>query len=184
MRVADARRYVRLHGRSNGCAQYFQLSRREGSGVVALTSAWALRSTSVSTRGHSSSTRCGPAARTSTSTPRTLRSPDTVRAKPSTPVSTRSRSLPTRRSVAALDGRTETATGARVNVRRRDGTTFPAKLDLSVVPRNDGGRYIVGLLEHVEAGERAAARTTGCATSVRCPRTRSCRGSPTSCGRR
>ena len=60
--------------------------------------------------------------------------------------------------VAALDSQAD-ATGVRVVVRRRDGTTFPAKLDLRVLPRNDGGRYLVGLLEDLEAGKRAADRT-------------------------
>ena len=62
-------------------------------------------------------------------------------------------------NVAELDGRSEAATGMRARVRRRDGTTFPAKLDLSVLPRTDGARYIVGLLERVETGERATDRT-------------------------
>jgi signal transduction histidine kinase len=57
--------------------------------------------------------------------------------------------------VAELDRRADAATGVRVAIRRRDGTTFPARLDLCVLPRDDGGRYIVGLLEG-EAAERAA----------------------------
>jgi PAS domain S-box-containing protein len=46
----------------------------------------------------------------------------------------------------------------RVVVRRRDGTTFPAKLELKSVPRDDGGRYLLGLLEDVTGGERAGDR--------------------------
>ena len=60
--------------------------------------------------------------------------------------------------VAALDGPGDTSTSRRVNVRRRDGTTFPAKLELRAVPRRDGGRYVVGLLEDIGPGERAADR--------------------------
>jgi signal transduction histidine kinase len=58
--------------------------------------------------------------------------------------------------VAALDGRADAAKGVRVGIRRRDGTTLPAKLDLCVLPRADGGRYIAGLLA-AEPGERAVA---------------------------
>jgi PAS domain S-box-containing protein len=58
-------------------------------------------------------------------------------------------------TVTALDGRNEAMTaGQRVDIRRRDGTVFPAKLELGVVPRDDGGRYFVGLLEHRESVER------------------------------
>jgi signal transduction histidine kinase len=60
--------------------------------------------------------------------------------------------------VAALDGCTEAAT-VRVGIRRRDGTTFPAKLDLRVLRRDGGGRYIVGVLEDLEPGKRAADST-------------------------
>jgi signal transduction histidine kinase len=56
--------------------------------------------------------------------------------------------------VAALDARPDAAKGVRVGIRRRDGTTLPAKLDLRVLTRADGGRYIAGLLA-VEPGERA-----------------------------
>ncbi len=58
--------------------------------------------------------------------------------------------------VAALDARADAAKGVRVGIRRRDGTTLPAKLDLRVVTRADGGRYVAGLLA-VESGERAVA---------------------------
>ena len=63
----------------------------------------------------------------------------------------------------------------RVSVRRRDGTTLPAKLDLRVLPRDDGGRYIVGLLEGVETGERATDRkpaASHCRRHGRCGRPR------------
>jgi signal transduction histidine kinase len=61
--------------------------------------------------------------------------------------------------VAALDGRTEAATDVRVGIRRRDGTTCPAKLDLRVLRRDGEGRYIVGLLEILDSSEHTAART-------------------------
>jgi signal transduction histidine kinase len=49
----------------------------------------------------------------------------------------------------------------RVNIRRRDGTTFPAKLELRALPRHEGGRYVVGLLEGIGPGERATDRKSG-----------------------
>ena len=61
--------------------------------------------------------------------------------------------------IAALDAATEAATTKRVTIRRRDGTTFAARLALRTAPQGDaGGRYIVGMLEAVGAGERAADR--------------------------
>ena len=45
---------------------------------------------------------------------------------------------------------------ARVVVRRRDGTSFPAKVELRTVPRAGRGRLLVGTIEHVTAGERAS----------------------------
>ena len=57
-------------------------------------------------------------------------------------------------SVARLD---ETGSGtARVSVRRRDGTTVAAKLELRAVPRSDGTRYLLGLLDPLEAGDAPA----------------------------
>lgn len=47
---------------------------------------------------------------------------------------------------------------ARVVVRRRDGTTFPAKVDVRAVPRGKRGRYLVGTIEDVTFGERATDR--------------------------
>lgn len=47
---------------------------------------------------------------------------------------------------------------ARVVVRRRDGTTFPAKVELSAVPRDGGGRLLLGTIEPVTLGERATDR--------------------------
>lgn len=55
-------------------------------------------------------------------------------------------------AVVALDRPHEAAARSRVELRRRDGTTVAAKLELRAVPRGDGGRYLVGLLE--EAGGR------------------------------
>jgi signal transduction histidine kinase len=61
--------------------------------------------------------------------------------------------------IAALDGPAEVATTKRVTVRRRDGTTFAAKLALRTTPHGDSGRrYIVGLFDAIGAGERAADR--------------------------
>lgn len=48
----------------------------------------------------------------------------------------------------------------RVVVRRRDGTTFPAKIELKRVRRDDGGSYLLGTLEDVTGGERAADRAS------------------------
>jgi signal transduction histidine kinase len=61
--------------------------------------------------------------------------------------------------VAALGGRADAAAGVQVSIRRRDGATLPATLDLRVLPRADGGRYLVGLLaaESDERADRAAA---------------------------
>jgi signal transduction histidine kinase len=62
--------------------------------------------------------------------------------------------------VVALDNRTEAATDVRVGIRRRDGTTCPAKLDLRVLQDDGERRYIVGLLETDDSGEHAADRTS------------------------
>jgi signal transduction histidine kinase len=69
-------------------------------------------------------------------------------------------------TVASLDDRPPPAAGQRVNIRRRDGTVFPAKLDLRVLPRDDGGRYVIGLLEGLESGERSADRTPAARPAV------------------
>jgi signal transduction histidine kinase len=57
-------------------------------------------------------------------------------------------------TVAALDNPPGAAATSRVSLRRRDGTTVAAELDLRCVPRGDGGRYFVGLLRKLAAGER------------------------------
>lgn len=59
-------------------------------------------------------------------------------------------------AVAALDGPLGIVPTSRVAVQRRDGTPLQATLQLRAVPRSDGGRYIVGLLEAF-ADERQAA---------------------------
>ena len=58
---------------------------------------------------------------------------------------------------AALAGDAQSGS-ARVDVRRRDGTTFPAKVELRAVPRAEGGRYLVGTIDDVTFGERATDR--------------------------
>ncbi len=60
-------------------------------------------------------------------------------------------------AVAALDTLGATPT-SRVDLRRRDGTTFAAKLELRPVPRSDGGCYLVGLLEALGTAERPNER--------------------------
>jgi signal transduction histidine kinase len=57
-------------------------------------------------------------------------------------------------TVAALDNPLGAAATSRISLRRRDGTTVAAELDLRCVPRADGGRYFVGLLGNLAAAER------------------------------
>ena len=57
--------------------------------------------------------------------------------------------------VSALDATAEGSASKRVQVRRRDGTTIPAQLELRGLPRGGSGRYVVGLLEPIASGERA-----------------------------
>jgi PAS domain S-box-containing protein len=59
------------------------------------------------------------------------------------------------REVSALEDPAEAPT-RRVRIRRRDGTTVPAQLELRPVARGNAGDYVVGLLEPIENGERAA----------------------------
>ena len=54
--------------------------------------------------------------------------------------------------IVALDPALGGAPTSRVEVRRRDGSTLAAKLELRFAPRSDGGRYVIGLLEPL-AGE-------------------------------
>jgi signal transduction histidine kinase len=61
-------------------------------------------------------------------------------------------------SVVALDRTLGAAATGRVDVRRRDGTTRAATLELRSVRRSDGSRYVVGLLEHLAAGEQQSGR--------------------------
>jgi signal transduction histidine kinase len=49
--------------------------------------------------------------------------------------------------IAPLTATADLAPSTRVSVRRRDGTTVPAVLHLRTVPRSDGGRYVIGMLE-------------------------------------
>jgi signal transduction histidine kinase len=57
--------------------------------------------------------------------------------------------------VSALEGRAEASASKRVRLRRRDGTTVRARLELRRV--EGAGRYVVGLLEAVENGARIEA---------------------------
>ena len=57
-------------------------------------------------------------------------------------------------TVTALDRRLGAAATSRVSVRRRDGSTVAAELELHAVPRNNGGRYLVGLLGKFGTNER------------------------------
>jgi signal transduction histidine kinase len=54
--------------------------------------------------------------------------------------------------VSALEDQTQAIASKRVKVRRRDGTTLSVQLDLR---RGNAGRFVAGLLEPVEDGERA-----------------------------
>jgi len=63
--------------------------------------------------------------------------------------------------VTRFDGHEPGSKSARVNIRRRDGAIFPAKLELQPLPRGGDGRYVLGMLESVQAGERAADRKVG-----------------------
>ena len=59
--------------------------------------------------------------------------------------------------VAALDtGEGQVAAAKQVRIRRQDGTTFPARLELRSVQRGDA-RYVVCLLSSVDSGERTAS---------------------------
>jgi signal transduction histidine kinase len=60
-------------------------------------------------------------------------------------------------TVVALDRPLGAAATSRVDVRRRDGTTVAAELELRSVPRSDGGRYLVGLLEEPAAAAEPQA---------------------------
>jgi signal transduction histidine kinase len=51
----------------------------------------------------------------------------------------------------------ELPTDRRVDIRRRDGTLLAAKLHVGALPRDDGGRYLVGRLERLDTGARSAA---------------------------
>ncbi|HSC14017.1 MAG TPA: ATP-binding protein [Gammaproteobacteria bacterium] len=57
--------------------------------------------------------------------------------------------------VSALDTAAEGSASKRVQVRRRDGTTVPAQLELRGLPRVGSARYVVGLLEPLASGKRA-----------------------------
>jgi signal transduction histidine kinase len=60
--------------------------------------------------------------------------------------------------VAALASRPAPSTTSGVTVRRRDGTTLRAKLELCALPSSDGSRYLLGLLDATGNGERAGHR--------------------------
>jgi signal transduction histidine kinase len=60
-------------------------------------------------------------------------------------------------AVAAFDRPLDTPATKRVSLRRRDGKTLTAELELRSVPRSNGGRYWIGLLEPA-AGERRTER--------------------------
>ena len=59
--------------------------------------------------------------------------------------------------VSALDTPGDTSASKRVQVRRRDGTTIPAQLELRSLPRGSAGHYVVGLLEPLDDAEKGAA---------------------------
>jgi signal transduction histidine kinase len=60
--------------------------------------------------------------------------------------------------IVALDPGLGGAPTSRVELRRRDGSTLAAKLELRSVPRSDSGRYVIGLLEPLAPGERQTDR--------------------------
>ena len=61
--------------------------------------------------------------------------------------------------VAALDGDATAPVSKRVTVRRRDGTTVPAHLELRRIPHESNGRHVVALLE-VENGDTGRGTDT------------------------
>jgi signal transduction histidine kinase len=61
-------------------------------------------------------------------------------------------------SVAALDDAQDFTAPAPVTLVRRDGARLAATLALRSVPRSDGNRSLIGLLEPVEHGEQPAER--------------------------
>ena len=90
---------------------------------------------------------CSRAAPTCTSTLLTRRSLATLRTKPPPPSFDALAIFADPAAVAALDADAVAPKSTRVSVRHRDGTTIPAKLEVRVLPRDDGGRYVFGLLE-------------------------------------
>ena len=74
--------------------------------------------------------------------------------------------FPDAAGIVALDPGLGGAPTSRVEVRRRDGSTLAAKLELRFAPRSYGGRYVIGLLEPLAPGERKTDRqpSTGSAS--------------------
>jgi PAS domain S-box-containing protein len=52
--------------------------------------------------------------------------------------------------VSSLDASAEASATKRVQVRRRDGTTVPVRLEVRGLARGNGGRSVIGLLEPIE----------------------------------
>jgi signal transduction histidine kinase len=61
-------------------------------------------------------------------------------------------------AVSALESGADASASERVEVRRRDGTTVAAKLELRRVSSERAGRYVIGLLEPIDDGATDAER--------------------------
>jgi signal transduction histidine kinase len=61
-------------------------------------------------------------------------------------------------ALSALDAAADVSASERVKVRRRDGTTVPARLELRRVTHETARGYVVGLLEPIDDSATAAGR--------------------------
>jgi signal transduction histidine kinase len=68
-------------------------------------------------------------------------------------------------AVAALAPTPGGVTSNVVDLRRRDGSTLPAELELRAVPRGAGGRYVVGLLAKLEPAPSTPAEPQAAAVN-------------------
>ena len=75
-------------------------------------------------------------------------------------------------TVAALDRPLGAAATSASTCGAATEPRWPAKLELRSVPRSDGGRYVVGLLEGHAAGERTADRAPEPRPAVRATQSR------------